>query len=59
MLLLVLSIKIRLCMHIITAVSIQIQPIEYFILFYLLHGVQSLCEFYGVHYWLIIQEYDN
>ena len=35
----------------------QIQPIEY--LFYSLHGVQSLGEFYGVHNWLIIPEYDN
>ena len=39
------------------AVSMQIQPIEYFIL--LLHGVQSLGKFYGVHNWLIIPEYDN
>ena len=39
------------------AVSMQIQPIEYFILF--THGVQSLGEFCGVHNWLIIPEYDN
>ena len=28
-------------------------------LFYLLHGVQFLCEFYGAYYWLIILKYDN
>ena len=26
---------------------------------FLLHGVQPLGEFYGVHNWLIIPEYDN